>query len=64
MEFEDGSGHRTSRPGIRAGQSETSQISVYGKPVAELGQEDAPPKIYRAPQPNLKVAPNPRGESK
>ena len=34
------------------------------QPVAELGQEDAPPKIYDAPQPDLKVAPKPRGESR
>ena len=30
------------------------------KPVAELGQDDAPPKIYEAPQPDLNVAPKTR----
>jgi hypothetical protein len=34
------------------------------KPAAELGQEDAPPKIYDAPQPDLKVTPKPRGEAR
>jgi hypothetical protein len=34
------------------------------KPIAELGQDDAPPKIDEAPQPDLKVTPKPRGELK
>jgi hypothetical protein len=37
---------------------------IVAKPVAELGQDDAPPNAYQAPQPDPKVAPKPRGESR
>ena len=37
---------------------------IMAKPFGELGQEDAPPKIYDVPQPDPKVAAKLRGESR
>jgi len=65
MEFED-AGRLTEKPSKEfvPVKVKRPKSPFMAQPVAQLGEEDAPPKMYEAPQPDLKVAPKPRGESR